>query len=303
METILISGGSGLVGQHLSEKLREKGYRVAVLSRAGSRDGAGLSYAWDIGKREIEQGAVDAADYIIHLAGANIGERRWTRKRKQLIVDSRVKAAQLIFDKVKESKNKPKAFISASAVGYYGATTTDAIFSETDLPSSDFLGDTCRQWEQAADRFAELGIRTVKIRTAIVLTKHGGALASMAAPARLGVGSALGSGRQFMPWIHIDDLCGIYIKAIEDAAMSGAYNAAAPDHRTNRNFAATLARVLEKPFWFPRVPALLLKLIFGKMSEILLNGSRVSSEKIIKAGYQFKFTKLEDALADLLTKR
>jgi uncharacterized protein (TIGR01777 family) len=288
MKTILISGGTGLVGRHLAEKLKDKGYCVTVLSRASGS--------------VTEKAAIETADCIIHLAGANIGDKRWTKKRRQLIIDSRVKTGQLIFDKIKENKNRLKAFISASAIGYYGTITTDTIFSETDQPSGDFLGETCRQWEQSADSFEKFGIRIVKIRTAVVLTKQGGALARMIKPVKFGIGSAIGSGKQFMPWIHLDDLCGIYIKAIEDTKMNGAYNAVAPDHKTNRDFIETLARVLKKPFWFPNVPALLLKLIFGKMSDILLHGSRVSSDKIIQAGYRFKFTNLESALEDLLTK-
>ena len=206
----------------------------------------------------------------------------------------------MIFEKLKENKNHVKAFVSASAIGYYGAITTDRIFTETDLPYSDFLGETCRQWEQTADNFARLGIRTVKIRTGIVLTKQRGALAKMMTPVKFGIGSAIGTGRQFMPWIHIDDLCDIYIKAIEDTQMHGAYNAVAPDHKTNREFTETLARVLKKSFWFPDIPAFFIRLIFGKASDIILKGSRVSPEKIINAGYHFKFQVLETALVDLI---
>jgi len=302
MATILITGGTGVIGKHLSEKFKEKGYSVAILSRVSRHDTDIRSYAWNIDKSEIEKLAIETADSIIHLAGANIGDKRWSNKRRQLIIDSRIKTGKLIFEKLKENKNKPKAFISASAIGFYGTITTNKIFSETDPPSSDFLGDTCRQWEQSADRFEELGIRTVKIRTGLVLTKQGGVLAKMILPINIGIGSAMGSGRQYMPWIHIDDLCGIYIKAVEDTEMNGAYNAVAPEHKTNKDFTKTLARVLKKPYWFPNIPALLLKLIFGKMSEILLEGSRVSSEKITSAGYRFKFTNLESALLDLLTK-
>jgi len=303
MATILITGGTGVVGKHLSKKLKEKGYSVALLSRASHKDTDIITYTWDIDKSEIEKRAIEIADYIIHLAGANIGQQRWTAKRRQLIIDSRVKSGQLIFKKLKENKKNLKAYISASAIGYYGTVTTDQIFSETDPPSNDFLGDTCRQWEQSADRIEKLGIRTVKIRTGVVLTKQGGALAKIITPVKLGISSAIGFGRQFMPWIHIDDLCGIYIKAIVDTQMNGAYNAVAPDHKTNKDFTETLARVLKKPFWFPNVPALLLKFTFGKMSEIFLKGSRVSSEKIIKAGYRFKFPTLEGALVDLLSKK
>lgn len=302
MATILITGGTGVVGKHLYEKLKENGYTVAVMSRISRKDTEIRTYSWDIDNNEIEKGAIETADYIIHLAGASIGDKRWTTKRRQLIIDSRVKTGQLIFKKIKENKNKLKAFISASAIGYYGTITTDNIFSEIDLPSDDFLGETCRQWEQSADNFEKLGIRTVKIRTGIVLANEGGALSKMITPIKLGIGSAIGNGRQFLPWIHIDDLCGIYIKAINETQMNGAYNAVSPDHKTNKDFTETLARVLKKSFWFPNVPALLLKFIFGKKSEIILKGSRVSSEKIIKAGFQFKFPNLEGALVDLLSK-
>ncbi len=302
MKTILISGGSGLVGSHLCKKLYDKGYKVSILSRTRKQETDIASYSWDVDKNEIEKQSIEKADCIIHLAGVNIGEEWWTTKRKQLIIDSRVKTGQLIFEKTREINNKLKVFISASAIGYYGATTSEKIFHETDPPSSDFLGESCRLWEQSADRFKELGIRTVKIRTGVVLTPQGGALAKMITPVKTGIGSAIGNGRQYIPWIHIDDLCNIYIKAIEDEEMNGTYNAVAPDHQTNRDFTHILARVLKKPFWMTNIPALLFKLIFGKMSEILLKGSRVSSEKIITAGYIFKFTNLESALIDLLTK-
>lgn len=300
MATIIITGGTGLVGRFLCEKLKDKGYSVAILGRARQKVSETTSYTWDIEKNEIEKEAIEKADYIIHLAGANITEKRWTAKRKKLILDSHVKSAQLIFKKLKENKNQVKAFISASAVGYYGAITSEKILYETDPPSNDFIGDTCRQWEQSADRFEELGIRVVKIRTGVVLIKHGGALAKLITPFKLGVGSAIGNGRQYLPWIHIEDLCDIYIKAIEDTQMNGAYNAVAPDHKTNRDFTKTLAQVLRKPLWFPNIPAIVMKIIFGKMSLMLLKGSRVSSEKITNAGYKFRFPKLEGALVNLL---
>lgn len=300
MTTILITGGTGLVGRFLSKKLKDKGYSVAILGRESQKVAGIITYTWGIDKNEIEKEAIEKADYIIHLAGANISESRWTAKRKKIIIDSRVKSAQLIFETLKENTNQVKAFISASAIGYYGAISTENIFSENDPPANDFLGETCRQWEQSADRFEELGIRAVKIRTGVVLANHGGALAKMITPIKLGIGSAIGNGSQYLPWIHIEDLCDIYIKAIEDSQMNGAYNAVAPDHKTNRDFAETLAHVLKKPLWFPNIPAIVMKIIFGEMSAILLKGSRVSSEKIKNAGYKFKFAKLEGALVNLL---
>jgi uncharacterized protein (TIGR01777 family) len=302
METILITGGTGLIGRQLCEKLKEKGYVVTILSRTSKKDGTYPTYAWNLDKKEIDKESLKLADCIIHLAGANLGEKMWTSKRKKLIIDSRVQTGQLIFEKTKEINNKVKVLISASAVGYYGTITSDKIFSETDKPSNDFLGDVCRQWEQSIDKFEELGLRVVKIRTGVVLTKQDGALSKMSRPVKVGLGSAIGNGKQYIPWIHIDDLCDIYIKAIEDIQMNGVYNAVAPDYKTNSDFNQIMAHILHRPLWIPNIPALVIKLIFGNMSEILLKGSRVSSEKIIKAGYQFKFPDLESALVDLLRK-
>ncbi|MBZ4675230.1 MAG: hypothetical protein JG772_919, partial [Dysgonamonadaceae bacterium] len=219
MQTILITGGTGVIGRELSAKLRNKGYRVAILSRTTKKNADIPHYYWDIPQKMIEKEAIETADYIIHLAGANIGDKRWSKQRRKLIIDSRVESANLLFDKISEARKKPKAFISASAIGYYGTTTSDKIFCETDSPANDFPGETCRLWEQAADNFEKMGIRTVKIRTGIVLSKQGGVLTKMLTPTKFGIGSAIGSGRQYMPWIHIDDLCRIYVKAIEDTQM------------------------------------------------------------------------------------
>lgn len=299
MATVLITGGTGLIGTHLCSVLKERGYNVALLSRSGNAASDIRSYAWDLEKGEIDKEAIETADYIIHLAGVNISDKRWTTKQMQLIIDSRVKTAKLIFDKIKENKNVLKTFISASAIGYYGTSSLDKIFKENDPPGNGFLGNTCTQWERVVDRFKELGVRTVKLRTGIVLTKQGGALAKMTEPVKLGIGSALGNGKQYIPWVHIDDLCNIYIKAIEDTQMNGAYNAVAPDHKTNAEFTRVLAHVLKKPFWFPNVSSIILRVIFGKMSVILLKGNRVSADKIIASGYKFQFPDLESALTDL----
>ena len=302
MKNVLITGGTGLVGKHLSEKLKQNGYRVSILSRKSDKNKDIPVYAWDVEKNILEKDALEKADYIIHLAGANIGESRWTDGRKQLIIDSRVKSGNLIFEEVKKNKIQLKAFISASAVGYYGAITSEKIFKESDPPCNDFLGETCRLWEQTADQFENVGIRTVKIRSGIVLAKEEGALPKMMVPVKMAIGSAIGDGKQYIPWIHIDDICNIYLKALEDETMRGAYNAAAPDHKTNKEFTKTLATVLNVPFWFPAVPAFTLKIMFGKMSEMLLKGSRVSADKIIAAGFQFRFPELESALKNILKK-
>jgi uncharacterized protein (TIGR01777 family) len=300
METVLITGASGLVGSCLSNKLIEKGYHVATLGRKSEKNPSLQNFSWNIEKKEIDENAFEKVDYIIHLAGANIGQGRWTVKRKKEILDSRIKSAQLLFQKITENKQQLKAFITASAIGYYGAVTTDKIFVETDHPSQDFLGETCRLWEESANRFESLGVRTVKIRTGVVLTYQGGALAKMITPVKIGLGASIGSGKQYMPWIHMDDLCNIYIKALEDNNMHGAYNAVAPEHKTNREFSETLTKVLKKKVWLPNVPAIIVRIIFGKMAELVLNGSRVSSNKLIQEGFQFKFPTLNSALIQLM---
>lgn len=300
MAKVLITGGTGLIGNHLCTRLMENGYEIAILSRGISKDEQIRTYSWDLDKFEIDEEAIASADYIINLSGTSIGEKRWTKKRKQQIIESRIKSGQLIFNEVRKQNINLKAFISASAIGYYGSITSDRIFDETDPPGNDFLGQTCRDWENTANKFNDVGIRTVIIRTGVVLTNQGGALSKMIVPIKAGLGAALGTGKQYFPWIHIDDLCNIYIKAIEDSQLTGAYNAVAPEHLTNKEFTRSLADNLGKRLWLMNIPAFVMRLIFGKMSEILLKGSRVSSEKIQAAGYKFQFPGLESALKHLI---
>lgn len=305
MATILITGGTGLIGKYLTTKLQEHGYDVTILSRVNyeNQKSKVKQYIWDVNNGLIDSEALKTADFIIHLAGANIAEGRWTEKRKKQLVDSRVRSAELIFNSLEKHEYKPKAFISASAIGYYGAVTSDKIYTENDTNHNDFLGYICKLWENAADKFEGLGIRTVKIRTGLVLTKYGSALDKIKTPINMGIGSALGSGNQFMPWIHIDDLCNIYIKAIEDIEMRGSFNAVAPEHITNNEFSNSIATVLSKPFWVPNVPSFIMKLIFGEMADILLEGSKVSSDKIEKSGFNFIYPNLTKALKNLLGKQ
>jgi hypothetical protein len=282
--------------------LQEKGYEVAILSRSSHPDSETISYTWDIDRHEIDREAINNCEYIIHLAGINIGEKRWSDGRKKEISNSRIKSTQLIFNNIDRHNHQLKAFISASAVGYYGTSTSEKIFRETDVPGSDFLGQICKEWEHAADQFTSMGVRTVKIRTGIVLSKEGGALSKLVVPVRWGVGSAIGRGNQYMPWIHLDDLCAIYIQAMENQAMTGAYNAVAPEHITNKAFTAKVARAIHRPFWFPNIPGFVMKLLFGEMSVMLLTGSRISSEKIAAAGYTFHYPHLDGALKEIYTR-
>jgi len=299
MKKILITGGTGLVGTALCFKLQALGFEVAILSRTKNEKSTLPTYYWDVAKNKIDISIINSVDCIIHLAGVNISEKRWSKNQKEQILDSRIKSAELIFNNIDIKNNQLKAFITASAVGFYGAITSNQIFDETAPAADDFLGQTCFKWEQVADKFAAIGIRTVKIRTGIVLTKKGGALAKIAKPIKLGFGAAIGNGSQYLPWIHIDDLINIYYKAIETETMIGAYNAVAPQQLTNQEFSKKVALSLKKSIWLPNIPAIIFKLIFGEMAVILLNGSRISSVKIEALGFQFKYPKLDLALKDL----
>ncbi|MES2852646.1 MAG: TIGR01777 family oxidoreductase [Bacteroidota bacterium] len=302
-KNVLISGGSGFIGSHLTGLLIAKGYSVSILSRSEKQNkGDIFYYKWDVANQTIDESAVLNADYIIHLAGENIAEKRWTAKRKAAIIDSREKSTQLLYSVLKKNNKKLDAFISASAVGIYGAVNGEEICSENTPPANDFLGYTCQKWEGALDFIENLNIRTVKIRTGLVLGKNDGFLKKLIPLFKFRLGSALGSGKQYMPWIHVDDLCNIYLQAVLNPNMEGAYNAAVNDNTTNTIFSKTLARIFGYSIWLPNVPAFVLKLVMGEMAVIVLTGRRVSSDKIEETGFQFKFKNLEEALKDCLTK-
>jgi uncharacterized protein (TIGR01777 family) len=302
-KNVLITGGSGFVGKQLTKVLVDSGYTVSILSRSKRADAVDVFYyTWNIQTQMIEEDAVLKADYIIHLAGANIAEKRWTEKRKEIVINSRKQSAELILSVVKKHNKKLEAFISASGIGVYGAVNGEAVCTENSRPANDFLGMVCQMWEAAADQFAQLGIRTVKVRTGLVVGKNDGFLNKLTPIFKLRLGSALGSGKQYMPWIHIEDLCAIYLEALKNPNMSGAFNAAINDNTTNDTFSKTLAKVYGYSIWLPNVPAFLLKLVMGEMSKLVLTGRRVSSDKIEKLGFNFKHKKLEDTLRICLSK-
>lgn len=301
---VLITGGTGLVGTALTELLVEKDYAVTILTRDKNRTSKhpNIAYSyWDINKGVIDKDELLSANYMVHLAGAGIADKPWSEKRKKEILDSRVEPIQLIHKGLKNNPHELKAFISASGVGYYGAIITNTIFEETAPAANDFLGKTCLLWEQAVDELNDLSIRTVKLRTGIVLAKNGGALPKMMQPFKFGLGAALGSGKQIMPWIHIDDLAQLYVAAIENDSFNGAYNAIA-GNVSNNHFSKTLSKCMKKSFWLPNVPGFMLKLFLGEMAVILLEGSAASNQKLLQTGFKLKFTDLEEALMKLVGK-
>lgn len=299
-DSVLITGGSGMTGRYLTSLLLEKGYKVSHLSRNENSFGRVRVYRWDPAKGILDKEILSDTDHIIHLAGTGIGDQRWTAKRRSEILLSRTASAQLLSEKIRAGNIKIKSFISSSAVGYYGAITSDKIFTETDPPSADFLGRVCSEWEKSADHFTETGARVVKLRTGVVLDNSGGALISLLKPLRYGLVPVAGSGKQYMPWIHIFDLCNLYIRAVEDNSMAGSYNSVAPEYVTNYQFMNCLSDVTGKKGVRFNVPAPLMRIALGSMSDIILKGSRVSPAKIISAGYTFKFEKLKDAIEECM---
>ena len=302
-KNVLVTGGTGFVGKELTKALINVGYTVSILSRTKIKNTVSVFYyTWDIEKQTIEKDAVLNADYIIHLAGANIAEKPWTNKRKEQIINSRERSTQLIYSVLKKSNKKIDAFISASAVGIYGAVNGQEICTENTAFGDDFLGLTCKKWEAAADQFEKLGIRTVKVRTGLVLGENDGFLNKLTPIFKWRLGSALGSGKQYMPWIHVEDLCEIYLEAIKNLNMEGPYNAAINDNTDNAGFSKTLANVYGYKIWLPNVPGFLIKMVLGEMSKIVLTGRRVSSDKLEELGFHFKHSDLRETLRYCLSK-
>jgi uncharacterized protein len=294
MAKIIITGGTGLVGKRLTELLVNRNHEVRILSRNPQTPN---EYKWDPSSNEIDEKSLVDVEYIIHLAGAGIADKRWTSERKKIIIESRVATANLIFSKIKELQIPLKGFISASGSNFYGAKTGATIYAETDKAGTDFLGNVCLQWEKAATQFETLQIPVTILRTGIVLSQKGGALDKMKTP----IVSPLGSGKQYLSWIHLDDLCQMYISAIEHN-FCGIYNAVAPEFHTSISFSKLLAQKIRRPFLPISVPGILLKLVFGELAIILLEGSRLSSKKILKDGFQFQYKTLSKALDQLFQK-
>ncbi|WKN46171.1 TIGR01777 family oxidoreductase [Tunicatimonas pelagia] len=299
--TVLISGGTGLVGTRLTQLLQEKGYTVTHLSRSVSGDEKVKTYQWNIKKKEIDPEALIGVDYIIHLAGAGIADKRWTDKRKELILKSRTESTELLRDSIAKLNNHAiKAFVSASAVGYYGIDTGKTWVDEESPSGDGFAAEVTHQWEAAVDKINPLNLRVVKIRIGIVLSEKGGALVKIMQPIKFGVGAPLGRGNQYMSWVHLDDLCRLFIFALEQREIQGVYNGVAPNPATNHELTKKTADVLNKPLFLPNIPAFALKLLLGEMAQVVTGGNRVKSDKIEKAGFEFKYTDLRPALVDLL---
>jgi hypothetical protein len=297
---IAVSGSSGLVGSALLPELSSAGHEVVRIVRRTPAPGE-AAVRWDPVRLEIDAAGLDGADAAVHLAGGNIGAARWNPERKALLRDSRVDGTRLICGALAALPRPPKVLVSASAVGYYGDRGEEEL-TEGDPPGRGFLPDVCRAWEEATEVAERAGIRVVRLRIGMVLARDGGALPAMLPPFRLGLGGALGSGRQYMSWVSLDDVCGIVRHALADDRLRGPVNAVAPAAVTNREFTSTLARVLDRPS-VVTVPAFALRLLVGEMADaLLLASARVVPKRLLDTGYAFRSPELEPTLRRLLGK-
>ena len=305
MQIVLITGGTGMVGTSLTQLLLSKGYQVIVLTRQPRVSNVtNLSYAvWDIDKGYIDPSAIQNADTIVHLAGAGVADKRWSKKRKQEIVDSRVMSGALLVKYLTENSHQVKTVLAASAIGWYGPDTAQSLmngFTETDPVDGAFLGDTCKRWEDSVKPIETLGIKLVTLRIGIVLNKQGGALAEFIKPAQFGVATIFGTGNQMVSWIHFKDLCKMILFGIESASLKGVYNAVSPDPTSNKDLIIAITKKL-RGFYLPiPVPAFVLNIMLGEMSIEILKSAKVSSKKIQESDFKFDYPTLDSALNDLL---
>ena len=299
-KNILITGANGMLARHLSEQL-EKSHSIRFLTR---RVTAKNEYLWDVKNKYIDPEALKNVHIVIHLAGASIADKRWTKKRKDLISSSRVAGSLLILNALKAQGIILDKFISASATGFYGTVNTDEVFNEESEKGTDFLSAVCVEWENAAHMFfkSRVAQSITIIRIGIILAKNEGALKKISQPIKLGIGAGIGSGKQYMPWIHIKDLSKVFEYTIKNN-LNGVYNAVAPQHINNIDLTNRIGSVLNRKIFLPNIPKFVMKVLFGKMSSILIYGSRVSSKKLTDLGFTFEFNTVKEALDNLFIKK
>jgi uncharacterized protein (TIGR01777 family) len=292
---ILITGGTGFVGGALKQFLLTQGHEVVILSRSGG------DFQWDVSYGYIDPAAFEGIDAIVHLAGAGIADERWSAARKRELINSRVRSTAVLYQALSTIPHSIKTVVSASAIGFYGADTGEQECVETSPSGSDFLADCTKQWEEAVDLIASLGIRLAKVRIGLVMGANGGIFPVISKPIRYYVGANLGSGKQWQSWIHINDLVRIFNELLINSSLSGTYNGVAPEPIRSGDMNKQIAKALHRPFFLPSIPGFLLRLVLVEMACLVLGGSRVSSAKIEKdAAFSFTFVRFEEALKELV---
>lgn len=300
-KNILITGGTGLLGKILTKELQSQGHQVSILSRNPKKVKSAKAFYWDVDKQEIDETCLNGIDTIVHLAGEGIADKKWTEKRKQEIIDSRVDSIQLLYHLIAKQETSVKSIVSASAVGFYG-DREDELLTEESPKGTGFLSDSCKFWEDAVEKGSELGLRIVKLRIGLLLTPKGGVLEPFKLMVKTFSAMKFGDGKQWFPWVHADDLVGMFSWAVNHPEIEGVFNATAPSPVTNTEFTKTLSKVMKRPFWPIQIPVFALKIALGERKELLLMSNRTDSQKIQKAGYQFKYTNLKKALEDVISK-
>jgi len=299
MNIVLIAGGTGLIGTQLSKMLSTAGFQVRHLSRHPAPDALYPSFAWDVDKGTLDPAALENVEFIINLAGAGVADKPWTEARKRLITESRVKSNQLLKKHILAMPQAPKAFISSAAVGYYGDNSSEQWISEDAAPGKGFLAESCIAWEASIRSMSETGIRIVALRIGIVLSTKGGALPKLIQPMKFGIASYFGTGQTWYPWIHIEDLCRMFLFALQNHDMSGFFNAVGPNPVRNRALTQTVAKVFAPRAFLIPAPSIALYAILGDLASAILTGVRASAGKIQTEGFDFEHPELEEALRSL----
>ncbi len=299
MIKVLITGGSGLLGKAITNILLKNNYEVVWLSREAGQFNTVKKYKWDIEKQFIDERAFENVQHIIHLAGAGIADKKWTDAYKKEIINSRIKSSELLFTYITKLKLPIKTFVGASAVGYYGALQSEKLITEEEKPYTDFLAQTCVAWEGSYKPFIEAGIRTPIVRIGVILSTNGGAYKKMLPPFKFNLGCSIGSGKQYFPWIHINDVAKIFMHVLQHSNLNQTYNAVGTELVNMNTFTSQLAKSIGKLKFLPNVPTFILKLAIGKGYVMITEGLKISNQKIKNTGFTFEFEKLSDALKDL----
>jgi uncharacterized protein (TIGR01777 family) len=305
MKKIIITGATGSIGRKLAQEMISRGADVIIFTQNFKNARKKLPrvksiFKWDFNKPDEWKEQLNAVDVVVHLAGANLSAKRWNEEYKKIAYDSRIISTRNLVDAIRSVEQKPKDFICSNAVGIYG-NRYDEVLDETSSPGNDFLANLCKDWEMEAAKVEELGVRRVSVRTGLVLNKNEGVLKQLYLPFKLFIGGPLAGGRQWFPWIHIDDIVGIYLQAIDNADLNGAINAASPGIVRMNEFSKTFGKVLQRPSLF-NIPKFAMKIVAGEVADYAVMSQRTSVEKIIKSGYKFKYENLEGALRDLMAK-